>query len=87
MICSVCGKKGKNTYKRHKFNSEILCATHNAQMEKHGQIIQTYKDLNKIIQYENYSGIILTNKLNIFKSPLISYSTAKNSHSSLFCNA
>lgn len=67
MIYSVCGKNDKNTYRRHKFDSKILCAKHNSQMEKHGQIVQTYRGLNNITHYEDYSGIILTDKSNVFK--------------------
>jgi len=68
MKCSVCGREDKKTYRRHKFGSVVLCAKHNAQMEKNGRILErTYKDANKINIYEGYIGVILTDKHQNFK--------------------
>lgn len=63
MICSVCGVTNKNTYRRKRFDGLILCSKHNAQMERQGKISETtYKDPNKIVQYDGYIGVVLTDK-------------------------
>jgi hypothetical protein len=56
--CEVCGSTVGKITKSRKFNL-IVCIKHYSQLRKHGKIVRTMYDPNRIIFHEDYAEICL----------------------------